>query len=102
MHLRRMRMLIELDPKAAKKMMLETFEKYKCHRGNTAKELGCTAHTLIRWVRMLGLEDQMNKIEERKKKEGSSHGSYGGAGCHKNPKQRVKRSLETRAKNKLS
>lgn len=92
----KIRALIEVDPAKAKAMILEAFEKAKCHYARAAKILGCETHSVTRWADQLGIREKLQKLEDRAEKEGWHHGSKGGAGYHTNPELRAKRASRTR------
>lgn len=66
--------LITIDPKAAKKEILDAFREAKANRIDTAKALGCHHHTLTRWCEELGIREELDKLEKKALKEGWHHG----------------------------
>ena len=97
--LHRMRSQIEVNPDAARREIIKAFTKAKCHYQDASELLGCKAHTLTRWARLLGIKDELEAIELRAEAEGWHHGRKGGAGFHRDPELRVKRSKRTREAN---
>lgn len=95
--LHKMRSMIEIEPEAARKEMIDAFVKAKCHYQDASDIIGCKPHTFTRWARLLGIKEKLEKLEAKAEKEGWHHGRKGGAGFHKNPELRVKRARRTRA-----
>lgn len=88
--------LIDVDPAAAKKQILAAYRKAKCHTADAAKELGCNAHTFLRWVRTLGIDEELAALSRRATREGWHHGRLGGAHFHRNPEERVRKTSASR------
>lgn len=91
-----LRSLIEVDPKKAKVKIFGAFTKAQCHYGETAKILGCEAHSVSRWAEKLGIREILRKIEARALREGWHHGRKGGGGYHKDPVARMEKARTTR------
>ena len=95
----RMKALIEIDPAKARAEITDAFTKARCHYQDAAALLGATAQTYRRWARLLGVKGKLEALDEKARKQGWHHGRTGGAGFHKDPTERVAKSLETRRLN---
>ncbi len=67
-------LLVRLDPKRAKGLILDAFRRAKAHHGDAAKLLDCSSSTLNSWMRTLGLGDEMDRMTAKAKREGWHHG----------------------------
>jgi len=47
-------------------------------KSDVAKHFGCTHGTFLRWLNMLGLEEEVDLLSEQAKREGWSHNRRGG------------------------
>lgn len=86
----KIRALIDVDPAAARKVILDAYVKARCHIGDAAELLGCRRHAFTRWAVVLGMEDSLLEVAERAKREGWHHGRVGGGGLHRDPQARIR------------
>lgn len=70
--------LIVADPKQARARLIERLRKARMHKGDCAAAIGCAHSTLLRWIRKLRLEPEIEKLEARARREGWHHGRVGG------------------------
>lgn len=61
---------IHFKPGKARKKILKVLRESGMHRGNAAKALGCTHSTFLRWVGLLDLSREIERMVEQAKKEG--------------------------------
>lgn len=85
-------MMVDFKPDQAKEKILAAFIAAKANRALCARELDVSREQLWRWVKKLGLEKQIQRIEEKAKREGSRADERlkGGAGPKKRSKLRSK------------
>jgi uncharacterized protein YjcR len=70
--------LISIDPKLAKKRIIDVMREAQMHRRAAAKKLGCDYATLHRWIKRLELETTLERLMVKAKREGWFHGRTGG------------------------
>ncbi len=66
--------MMTLDPDRAKMKLIAAFTKARCLRMEAGAILGVNNQTFSRWARKLGV--QLDKLEERARKEGWFHENY--------------------------
>lgn len=62
--------LITIDPAKAKDAICTALRAAGMHKGNAAKELGCTHSTLLRWIEKLDLAAEIAKLMAQAEKKG--------------------------------
>lgn len=62
--------MIFLNQESAKKRILDVLKKTKMHKGEAAKELGCSHATLLRWIARLQLDEAIDKLQARAHEKG--------------------------------
>ena len=70
-------LLAQVDPEEAKRRIVEALQASGCHRDEAASAMGCSKHTLWRWIVSLDLEATITKLEKRAVREGWHHGKRG-------------------------
>lgn len=72
--------LIRVDPKEARRRIVEALKAAKMHRGKAAQRLGCTHGTLIQWTHRLAMEAEVKRLDERAEREGWRDETAGAGG----------------------
>lgn len=65
--------LIQIQPEKAKTKIKDALKQNGVHLGNTAKFLGCSYNTFLRWVEQLELSETIEKMKDKAAKEGWRH-----------------------------
>lgn len=65
--------LIALEPAKASKMILDALRTAGMHKGNAAKEMGCSHGTLLRWIARLDLDTKITQMMEVAERRGWRH-----------------------------
>lgn len=82
--------LIETNPKEAGEKILKAIRSARAHKGDAAKQLGCSHQTLLRWIARLGISKDVEKLVTEAEKKGWIHDKIGGRppGPDKKPRKR--------------
>jgi hypothetical protein len=75
--------LIQVDRRAAKKVVKQAYVDAQCSITDAASSIGCGRRTFLLWARELGLEDWLRSTGQIAKRDGWHHEKVGGGGCHK-------------------
>lgn len=89
-------MLVDFHPKEASEKILAAFVAAKANRAACAKALVVSRETLWRWVKKLGLEKSIERVEKKARREGwrLDERKSGGDGPKKRTKSGAKRSAK--------
>lgn len=62
--------LIMIDPEKAKEEICKALRSAGMHKGNAAKEMGCSHGTLLRWIERLSLDTTIEKMMKQAQQKG--------------------------------
>lgn len=75
-HVHEMTALLVVDPKAARRRILDAYRKARANARDAAKILGCGERTLHRWVDRLMMKPDLERMARRAQREGWYHDKF--------------------------